>query len=1709
MSGDLKAQIEISADASGVEAGVGRAKRSLNDLGASAAASGKSAAAGFAKIGENAAGSAAKVDAATRNQINSIQRLIAATEAGDKSSRQYQESLARLRGADLNALRPYLDQLDAVNAKQKHAEESANGFGRALGSIADYAKAAAAGLAAAFSVGAIIGRVNEALDTLAKLDDVSQKTGSSIENLSRLQKVSSAFGQDFNNVDSALSKLAKGMATVDSETNKTNKALAALGVKSRDAAGALRDPSELMVEVAKRLQDYQDDASKAALATDLFGKAGADLIPYLNDLAENVDKFSGASENAAKRASEFQDKLGIMRVKSDDLYTAIASDLLPTMIDFVDALGDAKRESDQLTTGSSLTSWADDLAVGLARVVDVAKLLPSVFKAIGGSFEVVGADINVAAKKLITMNPLAFAQQVARGENPLADLAKARQERDKVLAEANAAYDRLWNNPANSMEQAMLGRIAGRNTRGEDAIDALGKLMLGGGQKKTLGYTTGTAGTQQLSEYQKLIQTINEKIAAERLELESSTELSAGQKLASQVMVSLRDKTIELTEKEKIRVSGLLEDLIATEKNNEAKKKALKVQAELSAEIAKWNNATLFDQASLEEEIAMFGKSAEARKVLVAQLKVDAEARERIDSIRKNGALPDEIALILLEAEARKKNIAAIQGEQQAIAGAEQLRQENKRFTANALADEEARAAALLDIDAELWRERIRLAGEGTEAQKLLQTQFDQWYANRQMEPVLSRWKTIISNLDNDFREGFRDMLTHGENAWKSFSKSIGNTLKTALADALYQTFLKKYVIQIVASVAGVFSGPAVANALTGRTGDTSNLMQSGDLYSMGKTLWNGFSTGFEGGFSGMLSRAWQNTGISGMGNGTPSGWVSAEGGTGFAGGMATDGLSLSGLASMAGNAFLGYGLSKGLSGGYNVKGVNEVAAIASAFAGPLAGVVGAAVNRAFGSKVVGSGVMGTITEDQFAGNAYQFKKGGWFKGDKTVPSALDAEVNSVFTNAIKGMYQNFSNLGEAVGAGGELLKGFSYEFRLALADLDAAGKEKAIQAALARVSDSMAQAFVDTFRTSIDTAQQQASRYYTNTKDGERSFAGVVVDQTRISSPLDPFIDDMIRIFDAQRAQLAGVSESEGKLAAFTQALFGLGDGLVENAGYLKVFGEALDFKKLEVAAKSGETVIDAFARLNTVFAATNAVAVTLGQNMDSAFGSLGLASTDARQRVIDLAGGIDALASGTTFFAQNFLTEAEQIAPTIKAVQDRMAELGFASVDTKDEFKELVRGLDLGSEAGAKLYGQLLAVAPAFAQVADYSKRMADEVIENAKREADAKRDAARSILDNAMLGVDSAFAAVQRSIDADRKSITASYNDAVKLVNDRIKDVTGSVGKLFGLSTSLKSTLDRMRLPSERASDRATASAEIETALAIARAGGVFPDADQLSNALNIISQPAEDLYSSFIDYQRDQLIQRAKVEELAKLTGNQLTVEEKTLKTLEDQLKSTESAYKDQMSRLDQELAYAQQQVDTLRGIRTDLMPLPAALAALSTAIGKAATAQSVISGQTGTLPDSVTGLYSNILGRAPDAAGAAFWQNALATNPKGWDGVVKDFINGALSGGTTEDKIKALAYAKANKLPGFAVGTSYVPYDMPAIVHKGEEITPRPYVDMQRADRERTNALLEQLVDENKKLRVELEQAKDSIKQMADQFDNVTEGGNAMRSEVLA
>lgn len=244
------------------------------------------------------------------------------------NNRDY-EILLKMR-ADMAAGIAALQKVQGELRKTSDAAGAAAGAGAKINASLDSirSRAAAVGaslkrmagaLVAAFAVREIANFVQSVIDADAKLGDMSKKVGVSTETLSALGQVARRNGTDIDAMQGAFVRLAKA-ATDSSSTGA--KALQAMGIPLKQFL-ALK-PADQFDLVAQKFAGYEDGARKAALATALFGKSGADLIPTLDQVGQQgvqaltdaaIANGTAVGGNAVEAAQKFQSALQTLKDK--------------------------------------------------------------------------------------------------------------------------------------------------------------------------------------------------------------------------------------------------------------------------------------------------------------------------------------------------------------------------------------------------------------------------------------------------------------------------------------------------------------------------------------------------------------------------------------------------------------------------------------------------------------------------------------------------------------------------------------------------------------------------------------------------------------------------------------------------------------------------------------------------------------------------------------------------------------------------------------------------------------------------------------------------------------------------------------------------------------------------------------------------------------------------------------------------------------------------------------------------------------------------------------------------------------------------------------------------------------------------------------------------------------------------------------------------
>ena len=212
-----------------------------------------------------------------------------------------------------------------VSGGLKGLAGAAGGLSGALGSLVPLATGA--GLAA---------MAKGAIDAADNMFDLSQKTGVSVESLSKFQQAANASGTSIEGVGAAMIKLNKGLAAGGGPAAD---ALKALGLSATDASGKLKSTDKVMLEVADKFKAMPDGAQKTALALKLFGKAGADMIPLLNGGAKSIEGLAATmSTKFAQGADKLNDKLAALQGKLLGLGVSIGTALMPLLNGIADAV---------------------------------------------------------------------------------------------------------------------------------------------------------------------------------------------------------------------------------------------------------------------------------------------------------------------------------------------------------------------------------------------------------------------------------------------------------------------------------------------------------------------------------------------------------------------------------------------------------------------------------------------------------------------------------------------------------------------------------------------------------------------------------------------------------------------------------------------------------------------------------------------------------------------------------------------------------------------------------------------------------------------------------------------------------------------------------------------------------------------------------------------------------------------------------------------------------------------------------------------------------------------------------------------------------------------------------------------------------------------------------------------------------------------------
>lgn len=181
----------------------------------------------------------------------------------------------------------------------------------------------------------------------ASIHDTSQRTGIGAQALSELGFAAGQAGADLETLEKGVRTMQKGLLAAQSGSGNLAKGLELIGVPLKSLLGL--KPEEQFLAIAEGLSTIQDDSTRAAVAMQLFGKSGTQLLPLLSEGADGIEAMREQarrlgvtfSDEAAASADDFDDALTAMTKAVKGIVLSVGGALAPALTQVATVLSEA------------------------------------------------------------------------------------------------------------------------------------------------------------------------------------------------------------------------------------------------------------------------------------------------------------------------------------------------------------------------------------------------------------------------------------------------------------------------------------------------------------------------------------------------------------------------------------------------------------------------------------------------------------------------------------------------------------------------------------------------------------------------------------------------------------------------------------------------------------------------------------------------------------------------------------------------------------------------------------------------------------------------------------------------------------------------------------------------------------------------------------------------------------------------------------------------------------------------------------------------------------------------------------------------------------------------------------------------------------------------------------------------------------------------
>lgn len=530
-----------------------------------------------------------------------------------------------------------------------------------IGSAVNSAKTALGGLAIGMGAVAFANFIKGAIDSADALNDLSVRTKISIEDLSGLAYAAQMSDSSLEGIAGSISKLATNIG-------KDGAKFRALGVTATE-------PIEAFKQLAEIFKNIQDPQLRAAFGAEALGKSWQESAVLLNEGAAGIDALikrgqdlAGVSEETAEKAGKFNDKLDDLSFITQGAAKNLAADLLPMLNLLVENLASSAEGASQLESDFS------PLAETFRALVILGGNVVFTFKAVGTEIGTIAAQLAVSGSAFAQVAEGDFAGAAktfksAFGSGGIGDMATA----DAIKArKAFDDWEQGWLKVGKATEKAKeeaadpfpdpFGVDAGITRSAEE----LAKSFLKSGEASSKAEAAIAKAAQeakrQAEAYQGLISTISEKSAATAREVAGLAALNDAEKMAADIASKVAEGKLVLTAAQRENINTMLEAYNVNLKSIDSQKAYKEMVASLAADEKKLADERAAAVRSAQDEAAANEQAVTTFGMTKAQIEALTLARME-DQLAQRSSLGltwDEIKQLEALIEAKKRSVGAL-----------------------------------------------------------------------------------------------------------------------------------------------------------------------------------------------------------------------------------------------------------------------------------------------------------------------------------------------------------------------------------------------------------------------------------------------------------------------------------------------------------------------------------------------------------------------------------------------------------------------------------------------------------------------------------------------------------------------------------------------------------------------------------------------------------------------------------------------------------------------------------------------------------------------------------------------------------------------------------------------------------------------------------------------------------------------------------------